>query len=79
MHQAEQSTAASRIRIFQQDQSEDTAKKEDKFSGTEKKDTHMKDTKRIIYLEDKTKLLSDKMRKSGTVFFTSAPKKYDFH
>ena len=39
----------------------------------------MKDTKRRIYLEDKTKLLSDKMRKSDTVFFTSASKKYDFH
>lgn len=39
----------------------------------------MRDTKRRIYLEDKTKLLSDKMRKSDTVFFTSASKKYDFH
>ena len=39
----------------------------------------MKDTKRRIYLEDKTKLLSDKMRKSDTVFFTSTSKKYDFH
>ena len=46
LYQAEQSTAASRIRNFQQDQSEDTVKKEEnQVSWKEKKDTHRKTQK----------------------------------